>query len=85
MNTDAPGLRLIEAEVRVLGIQTKLHQWAVDDGGQVVDLASSTLSPIMPSSGWVGSVRGNRGARSGGSMAWHHVPSSPASERSSPG
>ena len=28
MNTDAPWPTLEEAETRVLGIQTKLHQWA---------------------------------------------------------
>ncbi len=31
MNTDAPWPTLEEASVRVLGIQTKLHQWATDD------------------------------------------------------
>lgn len=37
MNTGAPWPSLIEAEVRVLRIQTKLHQWAVDDGGRRFD------------------------------------------------
>ena len=31
MNTDAPWPDLDEAELRVLEIQTKLHQWAADD------------------------------------------------------
>ena len=28
MNTDAPSLSLVEAQGRVLEIQTKLHRWA---------------------------------------------------------
>ena len=66
MNTDAPGLSLIEAEVRVLGIQTKLHQWAVDDGGRRFDdLFNLVCDPAFLLVGWA-RVRGNRGARSAG-------------------
>ena len=31
MNTGAPWPGLIEAKVRVHAMQTKLHQWAIDD------------------------------------------------------
>ena len=76
MNTDGSWLSLIEAESRVLKIQTKLHQWAVDDGGRRFDdLFNLVADPAFLTVGWA-RVRGNRGARSGGSMAWHHVPSS---------
>ena len=53
MTTEAPGLSLIEAEVRVLGIQTKLHHWAVDDGGRRFDdLFNLVCDPAFLMVGW---------------------------------
>jgi RNA-directed DNA polymerase len=37
VNTDAPWPDLYQAERRVLGIQTKLHRWAIDDPGRCFD------------------------------------------------
>lgn len=66
MNTDAPWPSLDEARVRVLKIQTKLHQWAVDDRGRRFDdLFNLGTDPAFLMVGW-DRVRGNRGARSAG-------------------
>ena len=66
MNTDAPWLSLEEARARVLKIQTKLHQWAVDDPGRRFDdLFNLVADPAFLTVGW-DRVRGNRGARSAG-------------------
>ena len=66
MNTDASWPGLIEAEVRVLKIQTKLHQWAVDDAGRRFDdLFNLVADPAFLTVAW-DRVRGNRGARSAG-------------------
>jgi len=52
--------------VRVLKIQTKLHQWAVDDPGRRFDdLFNLVCDPAFLIVGW-DRVRGNRGARSAG-------------------
>ncbi len=66
MNTDASWPSLVEAELRVLKIQTKLHQWAVDDAGRRFDdLFNLVADPAFLTVGW-DRVRGNRGARSAG-------------------
>lgn len=66
MNTDAPWPDLYEAEQRVLGIQTKLHQWATDDPGRCFDdLYNLVCDPAFMVVAWE-RVRRNRGARSAG-------------------
>ena len=66
MNTDAPWPTLEEAEARVLGIQTKLHQWATDcPDRRFNDLFNLVSDPAFLTVGWA-RVRGNRGARSAG-------------------
>ena len=66
MNTDASWTSLVEAELRVLKIQTKLHQWAVDDAGRRFDdLFNLVADPAFLTVAW-DRVRGNRGARSAG-------------------
>lgn len=66
MNTDAPWPTLDEASVRVLGIQTKLHQWATDDSDRRFDdLYNLVADPAFLVVAW-DRVRGNRGARSAG-------------------
>ena len=66
MNTDAPWPTLIEAEARVLGIQTKLHRWATDDPDRRFDdLFNLVADPAFLTVAW-DRVRGNQGARSAG-------------------
>jgi RNA-directed DNA polymerase len=66
VNTDASWPSLVEAELRVLKIQTKLHQWAVDDAGRWFDdLFNLVADPAFLTVAW-DRVRGNRGARSAG-------------------
>jgi len=66
VNTDAPWPDLDEAEWRVLQIQTKLHQWAVDDPDRCFDdLYNLVHDPAVLAVAWA-RVRGNRGARSAG-------------------
>jgi RNA-directed DNA polymerase len=66
VNTSAPWPDLAEAESRVLKIQTKLHQWAIDDGGRRFDdLHNLVCDPAFLAVGW-NRVRGNRGGRSAG-------------------
>jgi RNA-directed DNA polymerase len=66
VNTDAPWPTPAEAEVRVLGIQTKLHRWATDDSSRrFCDLANLVSDPAFLLLAWH-RVRGNRGARSAG-------------------
>ena len=66
MNTDAPWPDLDEAEWRVLKIQTKLHQWAIDDPDRRFDdLCNLVYDPAFLLVAW-DRVRGNRGARSAG-------------------
>src|ERR671919_2702932 len=65
-NTDAPWPDLTEAEARVLGILTKLHQWATDDPHRRFDdLFNLVADPAFLVVAW-DRVRGNRGARSAG-------------------
>ena len=66
MNTDAPWPDLDEAELRVLEIQTKLHQWAADDPHRrFCDLYNLVCDPAVLLVAWA-RVRGNRGARTAG-------------------
>jgi RNA-directed DNA polymerase len=66
VNTDASWPDLYEAETRVLGIQTKLHQWAVDEPHRrFCDLFNLVADPAFLVVAW-DRVRGNRGARSAG-------------------
>jgi RNA-directed DNA polymerase len=66
VNTDAPWPTLYEAEARVLEIQTKLHQWAINSPDrQFVDLYNLVYDPAFLLVAWH-RVRGNRGARSAG-------------------
>jgi RNA-directed DNA polymerase len=59
-------LSIEEAEARVLGIQTKLHQWAANDHGRRFDdLFNLVCDPAVLLVGWR-RVRGNKGARSAG-------------------
>ena len=63
MNTGAAWPDLDEAEPRVLGIQTKLHQWAIDNPDRVFDdLYNLVCDPAFLVVAWV-RVKGNRGAR----------------------
>jgi RNA-directed DNA polymerase len=68
VNTGAPQptLSLEEAQARVLGIQTKLHQWATDDPlRRFDDLYNLVCDPAFLLVAWH-RVRGNRGARTAG-------------------
>ncbi len=66
MNTNASWPDLVEAEARVLKIQTKLHQWATDDPNRRFDdLYNLVSDPVFLVVAW-DRVRGNRGARSAG-------------------
>ncbi len=66
MNTDASWPDLEEAEQRVLGIQSKLHQWATDSPNRRFDdLFNLVADPAFLVVAW-DRVRGNRGARSAG-------------------
>jgi group II intron reverse transcriptase/maturase len=66
VNTDAPWPDLDEAEWRVLKIQTKLHQWAIDDPDRRFDdLFNLVADPAFLVVAW-DRVHKNRGARSAG-------------------
>ena len=66
MNTEAPWPGLDEAELRVLKIQAKLHQWAADDPTRRFDdLFNLVADPAFLMVAW-DRVKGNRGARSAG-------------------
>ena len=66
MNTGAPWPSLIEAELRVLAMQVKLHQWATSDPGRRFDdLANLVYDPAFLVVAW-DRVRGNKGARTAG-------------------
>ena len=55
-----------EAEWRVLGMQKKLHRWAVaDPGRRFDDLANLVYDPAFLVVAWH-KVRGNKGARTAG-------------------
>ncbi|MGK2954250.1 MAG: group II intron reverse transcriptase/maturase [Solirubrobacterales bacterium] len=66
MNIGDPWPGLDEAEWRVLGMQTKLHQWATDDPKRRFDdLYNLVYDPAVLVVAW-NRVRGNRGSRSAG-------------------
>jgi len=66
MNISAPWPSLEEAKARVLGLQTKLHQWAGDDPGRCFDdLANLVYDPAFLTVAW-SRVRSNKGARTAG-------------------
>ena len=66
MNTDAPWPSLIEAESRVLEIQTKLHRWAMNEPTRRFDdLHNLVCDPAFLTVAW-SRVRGNKGARTAG-------------------
>lgn len=66
MNTGASWPSVDAAEVRVLGIQRKLHQWAMDDQARRFnDLHNLVCDPATLRMAWQ-RVRGNRGSRSAG-------------------
>jgi RNA-directed DNA polymerase len=66
VNIVAPGPVAVEAWPRVLGIQTKLHRWAVDDGDRRFDdLFGLVTDPSFLRAAWE-RVRTNRGARTAG-------------------
>ncbi|QOC93887.1 reverse transcriptase domain-containing protein [Micromonospora craniellae] len=66
MNTGVPGPEAELAEDRVLRIQTKLHQWAIDDPDRRFDdLWNLVCDPAVLVVAWR-RVRGNRGKRSAG-------------------
>jgi RNA-directed DNA polymerase len=66
VNIGAPWPSLVEAEARVLRMQTKLHQWAVSDPDRRFDdLFNLVYDPAVLVVAWR-RVRGNKGKRSGG-------------------
>jgi RNA-directed DNA polymerase len=66
VNTVAPLPQADEARGRVLKIQTKLHQWAIDDPDRRFDdLWNLVCDPAVLVDAWQ-RVRSNRGARSAG-------------------
>jgi RNA-directed DNA polymerase len=66
VNIGAPWPSLIEAELRVLAMQVKLHQWATSDPGRRFDdLANLVYDPAFLVVAW-DRVRGNKGARTAG-------------------
>lgn len=66
MNTDELESALYRAELRVLGIQTKLHRWATNDSHQRFDdLFNLVTDPAFLLVAW-NRVRSNKGARTAG-------------------
>lgn len=66
MNTDELESALFRAELRVLGIQTKLHRWATNDSHQRFDdLFNLVTDPAFLLVAW-DRVRSNKGARTAG-------------------
>jgi RNA-directed DNA polymerase len=66
VNTGVPWPSLIEAELRVLAMQTKLHQWATAESDRRFDdLANLAYDPAFLVVAW-NRVRGNKGARTAG-------------------
>jgi RNA-directed DNA polymerase len=66
VNTDDPWPAADEARIRVLKIQTELHQWAVDvSDRRFDDLFNFVYDPAVLVEAWR-RVQGNRGARSAG-------------------
>jgi RNA-directed DNA polymerase len=66
VNTGASWPDLVEAEHRVLVMQSKLHQWArADPGRRFDDLANLVYDPAFLVAAW-SRVRANKGARTAG-------------------
>ncbi|MCB0974779.1 MAG: group II intron reverse transcriptase/maturase, partial [Actinobacteria bacterium] len=66
MNTGAPWPDLVEAESRVLVMQTKLHQWAISEPDRCFDdLFNLVYDPAFLVVAW-SRVRHNKGARTAG-------------------
>jgi RNA-directed DNA polymerase len=66
VNIGDPWPGFVEAEQRVLVMQTKLHQWAkADPGRRFDDLANLVYDPAFLVVAW-NRVRGNKGARTAG-------------------
>ncbi len=66
MNIGAPWPDLAEAELRVLAMQTKLHQWAISDPDRCFDdLFNLVYDPAFLVVAW-SRVRGNKGGRTAG-------------------
>ena len=66
MNIGAPWPDLVEAESRVQGMQSKLHQWAVvDPDRRFDDLYNLVYDPAFLAVAW-GRIRSNKGARTAG-------------------
>ena len=66
MNTDELEAAAFRAELRVLKIQIKLHQWAAEDSSRCFeDLYNLVCDPAFLLMGWM-RVRGNKGARTAG-------------------
>ena len=66
MNIGAPWPDLEEAELRVLVMQMKLHQWATSDPGRCFDdVFNLVCDPAFLVVAWA-RVRGNKGARTAG-------------------
>ena len=66
MNTGASWPSLVEAEPRVLAMQTKLHQWPTSDPGRCFDdVFNLVYDPAFLVVAW-SRVRGNKGARTAG-------------------
>jgi RNA-directed DNA polymerase len=66
VNTDELEAALTRAELRVLGIQTKLHRWARDDPHRVFDdLFNLVADPAFLLVAW-DRVQGNKGAKTAG-------------------
>jgi len=66
VNIGAPWPEPEEAELRVLGMQVKLHRWAkADPGRRFDDLANLVYDPAFLVVAW-NRVRGNKGARTAG-------------------
>ena len=75
MNTDALWPSLDEAEQRVLDIQTKLHQWAIDDPNRRFDdLHNLVCDPAFLVVAW-NRIRATEGQRQRESAGWHLAPS----------
>jgi len=75
VNTDELEAAVSAARVRVLGIQAKLHRWAVDDRcRRFDDLFNLVADPAFLLVAW-DRVRNNRGARSAGvdGLTAHHI------------
>ncbi len=66
MNIGDPWPSLVQARMRVLGIQTKLHRWSAGDSDRRFDdLFNLVVDPAFLTVAW-DRVRGNKGARTAG-------------------